>query len=220
MARLAAGVEVGQVRQEALGFPAWALVHDPANGHHALAVVTEIERLTRLSTSKPGSAREGFDELATRLGGTVPHFLPTYCEQVGRIFLEQGNRTHAASYFGKARDAERTFGLEIDEERLRAVFLEFALGGALTVKALRQYVRGLGTRLDPLTAWQQFRRLCAERSAAGMAPYAECAGDARALIRAAGLDQREQTRVLLGELLFSPAIGRAPATVWTSWRAR
>ncbi|MDH6580375.1 hypothetical protein [Kitasatospora sp. MAP5-34] len=211
--------EVGQVRQEALGFPAWALVHDPANGHHALAVVKEMERLARQVKSKPGHAKDGFDELAGRLGRAVPHFLPTYCEQVGRIFLGQGNQTYAATYFGKAREAERTFNLEIDEERLRAVFLEFALGGALTVKALRQYVKDLAARLDARTAWQRFRQLCAERSAAGMAPYAGIAEDARALIKAAGLDQREQEQELLAELLPSPAIGRTPAGVWKSWRA-
>ncbi|MFJ1751882.1 hypothetical protein [Kitasatospora sp. NPDC088134] len=215
----AAPVEVGQVRQEALGFPAWALVHDPANGHHALAVVKEMERLTRQVKSKPGNAKDGFDELAVRLGRAVPHFLPTYCEQVGRIFLEQGNQTYAATFFGKAREAERTHGLAVDEERLRAVFLEFALGGALTVKALRQYVKELAARSDALTAWQRFRQLCTERSAAGMAPYAGIAEDARSLIRAAGLDQREQERALIAELLSSSAVGRTPSAVWKSWRA-
>ncbi|MFE2109210.1 hypothetical protein ACFXAF_25565 [Kitasatospora sp. NPDC059463] len=209
--------EVGQVRQEALGFPAWALVNDPANGHHALALVKEMERLARQAKSKPGHAKDGFDELAVRLGRAVPHFLPTYCEQVGRIFLEQGNQTYASTFFGKAREAERTHSLAVDEERLRAVFLEFALAGALSVKALRQYVKELSVRLDPLTAWQRFRQLCTERSAAGMAPYAGVAEDARALLKAAGLDREENEQELLAELLASPAVNRAPATFWKSW---
>ncbi|MER7668390.1 hypothetical protein ABTY61_07965 [Kitasatospora sp. NPDC096128] len=209
--------EVGQVRQEALGFPAWALVHDPANGHHALALVKDLERLARQARSKPGAAKDGFDELATRLGRAVPHFLPTFCEEVGRIFLAHGNQTYAAAWFGKAREAERTHTLPVDEERLRAVFLEFALAGALTVKSLRQYVKELARRLDPQTAWQRFRQLCTERSAAGMAPYAGVAEDARALIRAAGLDRAEHEQALLAELLESPAVNRAPAAFWTSW---
>ncbi|MFI6843767.1 hypothetical protein ACIBJD_03705 [Kitasatospora sp. NPDC050467] len=209
--------EVGQVRQEALGFPAWALVHDPANGHHALALVKEMERLARQARSKPGHAKDGFEALAVRLGRAVPHFLPTYCEEVGRIFLDHGNQTYAGTFFGKAREAERTHSLTVDEERLRAVFLEFALAGALTVKALRQYVRELSGRLDPLTAWQRFRQLCTERSAAGMAPYAGVAEDARALIRAAGLDRTEHERALLAELLASPAVNRAPGAFWKSW---
>ncbi|MFE4970789.1 hypothetical protein ACFRAR_01575 [Kitasatospora sp. NPDC056651] len=212
-----APAEVGQVRQEALGFPAWALVHDPANGHHALALVKEMERLARQATSKPGAAKDGFEELALRLGRAVPHFLPTFCEEVGRIFLGHGNQTYAAAWFGKAREAERTHGLAVDEERLRAVFLEFALAGALTVKSLRQYVKELSRRLDPLTAWQRFRQLCTERSAAGMAPYAGVAEDARALIKAAGLDRGEHERALLAELLDSPAANRAPGTFWKSW---
>ncbi|WP_327682474.1 hypothetical protein [Kitasatospora sp. NBC_00458] len=210
-------VEVGQVRQEALGFPAWALVHDPANGHHALALVKEMERLGRQAKSKPGHAKDGFEELAKRLGRAVPHFLPTYCEEVGRIFVEQGNQTYAGTFFGKAREAERTHNLTVDEERLRAVFLEFALAGALTVKALRQYVKELSVRLDPVTAWQRFRQLCTERSAAGMAPYAGVAEDARALLRAAGLDRDEHERALLAELLASPAVNRAPTAFWKSW---
>ncbi|MFF4382800.1 hypothetical protein [Kitasatospora sp. NPDC001547] len=217
LAPQAAPAEVGQVRQEALGFPAWALVHDPANGHHALALVKEMERLARQATSKPGAAKDGFDELATRLGRAVPHFLPTFCEEVGRIFLRHENQTYAAAWFGKAREAERTHGLTVDEERLRAVFLEFALAGALTVKSLRQYVKELAQRLDPLTAWQRFRQLCTERSAAGMAPYAGVAEDARALIKAAGLDRTEHERALLAELLDSPAVNRAPAAFWKSW---
>ncbi|WP_371478578.1 hypothetical protein [Kitasatospora sp. NBC_00315] len=217
MAPAADPVEVGEVRQEALGFPAWALVHDPANGHHALALVKEMERLSRQAKSKPGNAKDGFEALATRLGRAVPQFLPTYCEEVGRIFLEHGNRTYAGTFFGKAREAERTYSLEVDEERLRAVFLEFALAGALTVKALRQYVKELAGRLDPETAWQRFRQLCAERSAAGMAPYAGVAEDARALIRAAGLDRAEHEQALLAELLASPAVNRAPGAFWKSW---
>ncbi|MEV0532547.1 hypothetical protein [Kitasatospora sp. NPDC050463] len=209
--------EVGQVRQEALGFPAWALVHDPANGHHALALVKEMERLARQAKSKPGHAKDGFEALAVRLGRAVPHFLPTYCEEVGRIFVEQGNQSYAGTFFGKAREAERTHSLAVDEERLRAVFLEFALAGALTVKALRQYVKELSGRLDPLTAWQRFRQLCTERSAAGMAPYAGVAEDARALIRAAGLDRTEHEQALLAELLASPAVNRAPGAFWKSW---
>ncbi|MGW2251615.1 hypothetical protein ACWCXH_15645 [Kitasatospora sp. NPDC001660] len=209
--------EVGQVRQEALGFPAWALVHDPANGHHALALVKELERLARQARSKPGAAKDGFDALAGRLGRAVPHFLPTFCEEVGRIFLGVGNQTYAASWFGKAREAERTHGLEVDEERLRAVFLEFALAGALTVKSLRQYVKSLASRLDPPTAWQRFRQLCTERAAAGMAPYAGVAEDARALVKAAGLDREEHEQALLAELLAAPAANRAPVAFWKSW---
>ncbi|MFF9686906.1 hypothetical protein [Streptomyces sp. NPDC014623] len=218
LARAAETPVVGQVRRETLGFPAWALVNDPANGHHALALVKDIERLGRQARSRAGAAKEGFDALGTRLGRAVPHFLPTYYEQVARLFLQAENTTYAASFFGKAREAERVHGLVVDEDRQRAVFLEFAFAGALTVKALRQYVRDLVARLAPADAWAQFRRLLVERCAAGMPPYAALPQDVRALVKAAGLDREAAERELVADLIGSPGIVRAPASFWTAYR--
>ncbi|WP_299534204.1 hypothetical protein [uncultured Streptomyces sp.] len=218
LARTAEAPVVGQVRRETLGFPAWALVNDPANGHHALALVKDIERLGRQARTRAGAAKEGFDELGTRLGRAVPHFLPTYYEQVARLFLQAENTTYAATFFGKAREAERVHGLAVDEDRQRAVFLEFAFAGALTVKALRQYVRDLVARLEPAYAWAQFRRLLVERCAAGMPPYAALPQDVRALVKAAGLDREAAERDLVADLIGSPGVVRAPASFWTAYR--
>ncbi|MFD3372821.1 hypothetical protein [Streptomyces sp. NPDC058697] len=211
--------EVGQVRRETLGFPAWALVNDPANGHHALALVKDVERLARQAKSRPGTAKEGFEELGERLGRAVPHFLPTFYEQAARIFLQHENTTYAAAFFGKAREAERVHALTVDEERQRAVFLEFAFAGALTVKALKEYVKDLAHRLDPATAWSQFRQLCVERCAAGMPPYASLPQDARGLIKAAGLPRVTEECALVADLVASPAAVRAPVSFWTAYRA-
>jgi hypothetical protein len=211
--------EVGQVRRETLGFPAWALVNDPANGHHALALVRDVERLARQAKSRPGTAKEGFEELGERLGRAVPHFLPTFYEQAARIFLRHENTAYAAALFGKAREAERVHALPVDEERQRAVFLEFAFAGALTVKALKEHVKALAARLTPAEAWAQFRQLTVERCAAGMPPYASLPQDARGLIRAAGLDRVVEECALVADLLASPAAVRAPASFWTSYRA-
>ncbi|MEU1122197.1 hypothetical protein ABZ371_01055 [Streptomyces sp. NPDC005899] len=218
LARTAEAPVVGQVRREALGFPAWALVNDPANGYHALALVKDIERLGRQAKTRAGAAKDGFDELGTRLGRAVPHFLPTYYEQVARLFLQAENTIYAASFFGKAREAERVHGLAVDEDRQRAVFLEFAFAGALTVKALRQYVRDLVARLAPADAWAQFRRLLVERCAAGMPPYAALPQDVRALVKAAGLDREAAERDLVADLIGSPGVVRAPASFWASYR--
>ncbi|MER5555404.1 hypothetical protein ABT001_27680 [Streptomyces sp. NPDC002793] len=219
LARATEASVVGQVRRETLGFPAWALVNDPANGHHALALVKDIERLGRQARTRAGAAKEGFDALGTRLGRAVPHFLPTYYEQVARLFLQAENTTYAASFFGKAREAERVHGLVVDEDRQRAVFLEFAFAGALTVKALRQYVRDLVARLAPADAWTQFRRLLVERCAAGMPPYAALPQDVRALVKAAGLDRDTAERELVADLIGSPGVVRAPASFWGAYRS-
>jgi hypothetical protein len=53
-------IEVGAGRRQALGFPAWALINDPANGHHALALVKDLERLARMARTKPGNAKDAF----------------------------------------------------------------------------------------------------------------------------------------------------------------
>ncbi|KOV27630.1 hypothetical protein AB0420_34005 [Streptomyces caelestis] len=211
--------EVGQVRRETLGFPAWALVNDPANGHHALALVKDVERLARQAKSRPGNAKDGFEALGERLGRAVPHFLPTFYEQAARVFLQHENTTYAAAFFGKARDAERVHALTVDEERQRAVFLEFAFAGALTVKALKEHVKALAARLTPADAWAQFRQLTVERCAAGMPPYASLPQDARALIKAAGLDRVTEECALVADLLASPAAVRAPASFWNAYRA-
>ncbi|NBM15501.1 hypothetical protein [Streptomyces sp. GC420] len=210
--------DLGQVRRETLGFPAWALVNDPANGHHALALVKDVERLARTAASRAGAAKDGFEALGVQLGRSVPHFLPTFYEQAARIFLQHDSTGYATVFFGKAREAERVHGLPVDEARQRAVFLEFAFAGALSVKALKEHVRDLTQRLDPAEAWAQYRRLIIERCAAGMPPYAALPQDARKLIRAAGLPRVTEETALLAELLPSPAVVRAPGSFWKAYR--
>ncbi|BBA97300.1 hypothetical protein RVR_2972 [Actinacidiphila reveromycinica] len=211
-------VPVGRVLRQSLGFPAWALVHDPANARHALAVVKEMERLTRLAATRPGHAKDGFSEIGERLDRSVPHFLPTYYEEVARIFLAAESTGYASSYFGKAREAERRHALEIDEERLREVFLEFASAGALSGKTLREQARGLSERLSPETAFTQFRLLCVERATAGLPPHAGLVEDLRRLAKAAGLDAPAEEASLVGELLGTSAIDRAGVSFWKSAR--
>ncbi|MFI2713811.1 hypothetical protein ACH495_27185 [Micromonospora sp. NPDC018662] len=209
---------VGVVRQQALGFPAWALVHDPANGHHALALVKEIERLARTAKSRIGPAKDGFNALGERLARSVPHFLPTFYEEAGRAFLAADSVAYAATMFGKAREAERAYGLTIDEDRQHAVFLEFALAGALTAKALSGHARDLATRCAPADAYEMFLRLCVERTLGGLPPYAAMHTDLRRLARKAGLDPTAADEQVLGQLLAAPALNRAPEAFWTAYR--
>jgi hypothetical protein len=210
--------EVGLVRQQALGFPAWALVHDPANGHHALALVKDIERLARAAKSRVGPANDGFIALGEQLARTVPHFLPTFYEQAGRAFLAADSPSYAATMFGRAREAERAYGLTIDEERTHAVFLEFALAGALTAKALSAHARDLTARCLPPVAYERFRKLCVERTLGGLPPYAGMHTDLRRLAKASGLEQVSADGLVLADILAAPAILRAPAAFWTAYQ--
>lgn len=211
-------VRVGVGRQQSLGFPAWALVHDPANGHHALNLVKDIERLTRMAATKPGHAKDGFDDLAKRLAGAVPHFLPTFYEQAARVFLGAENSTLAATFFGRAREAERAYSLTIDETAQGSAFLEFALAGALTAKALTEYSRALAARTTAQTAYAQFRRICVERVAGGLPPYTGMPADLRRLAKAAKLDTPAEDAAIARELLPLPATAKAAAGFWAAYR--
>ncbi|MFG2617400.1 DNA-binding protein [Streptomyces sp. NPDC048507] len=209
---------VGLGRRQALGFPEWVLVHHPEDGHHALAVVPELDRLARQAKTKPKAALDACHELAERLAAAVPHFLPVFHEQAARIFLGVENATYAAQLFGRARASEARYGLTVDEDRLDAVFLEFALAGALPVKVLTGYGKELALRVSPAEAFTRFRRLCVRRTAGGLAPSAQATTELRRLARAAKLDGGEAEQDYLAELLPLPATLRAAAGWWKSHR--
>ncbi|KOX28814.1 hypothetical protein ADK67_11400 [Saccharothrix sp. NRRL B-16348] len=210
--------DVGTGKRSALGFPAWALVHDPANAHHALNLVKDVERLARTAKSKAGSAKDGFTRLGDMLGRSAPHFLPTFYEQAGRIFLQHGNTSYAASMFGKAREAEEVHDLAVDPDRTREVFLEFAFAGALTAKALSAHAKGLARKHDPDEAYELFFTLCVERTRGGLPPYTGMPEDLRRLAKAAKRDLTAEDQRLLRAVLDSSAISRAGGAFWKSYR--
>ncbi|MFI9814510.1 hypothetical protein [Saccharothrix variisporea] len=210
--------EVGTGRRSALGFPAWALVNDPRNAHHALNLVKEVERLARVAKSRAGAAKDGFTALGDMLGRSAPHFLPTFYEQAGRIFVQHGNQTYAATMFGKAREAEEVHDLAVDPERTREVFLEFAFAGALTAKALSAHAKGLARKHDADAAYELFLTLCVERTKGGLPPYTGMPEDLRRLAKAAKRDLRAEDERLLRAVLESTAVSRATASFWKSYR--
>ncbi|MFJ6656783.1 DNA-binding protein [Streptomyces sp. NPDC091377] len=210
---------VGLGLRQSLGFPEWVLVHHPADGHHALGVVPDLERAARQVKSRPKAAMDAYVELGARLAASVPHFLPTFYEQAGRVFLAEENATYAAQLFSRARKAEAEHGLVIEEDRLDAVFLEFALSGALPVKVLSAYGRELAARVPAEEALRRFTRLCLRRTAGGLPPSAQMAGDLRKLARAAGQDAELAEQEYLSELLGLPATLRAAAGWWKGHRA-
>jgi hypothetical protein len=205
---------VGIGLRQSLGFPEWVLVHHPKDGHHALGVVPDLERAARQAKSRPKAALDAFGELGERLAASVPHFLPTFYEQAGRVFLAEENATYAAQLFTRARKAEAEHGLTVQEERLDAVFLEFALAGALPVKVLSAYARELAARVPAEEALRRFTRLCLRRTAGGLPPSAQMANDLRKLARAAGRDANLAEQEYLAELLGLPATLRAAAGWW------
>lgn len=205
---------VAKERKRALGFPGWALVHDPKNARYALDVVKELKKVARRVKSKPGAAKDGFDAIATKLGKTVPHFLPSFYEEAGRIFLEHGAASFAATYFGKAREAEAVHALEVDEQHRVDAFLEFALAGAVTTKALSQYAKELGEHHAPAEAYAHFKKLAVQRTLGGMPPWAGMGKDLQRLAKAAKLDVAAEDRAVIAEIIASPAIVSASGEFW------
>ncbi|MET8980104.1 DNA-binding protein [Streptomyces sp. NPDC004539] len=211
-------VEVGLGARQSLGFPEWVLVHHPEDGHHALDVVPELERIARLAKSRPKPALDAYREVAARLAAAVPHFLSTFYEQAARVFLTAENPTYAGQLFTRARRAEAEHGLPVDESRLDAVFLEFALAGALTASALSGYAKELAVRVPPSEALRRFARLCVRRTAGGLVPSAQLARDVRRLARAAGEDGKAVEEEHLADLLALPATAKAAPGWWKTQR--
>ncbi len=210
---------VGVARRQALGFPGWALVHDPDHASYALEVVKDLRRGLRRAASKPGHARDAVLAIAGRLERSVPHFLPSFFEEAARGFRAAGNTQVAAQLFEKAREAERVHGLEVDEERRRDAFVEFALAGSVSVRSLSTYAKDMAAAADPASAWRHYRQLCLRRTLGGMPPWASMGRDLGRVAKAAGRKPKDEFRALLLEVLGCPALAKAPRSFWTSSRA-
>jgi hypothetical protein len=208
---------VGQERQRPLGFPGWALVHDPKHARYALDVVREFKKEARRAKSKPGHAKDGIDKIAERLGKSVPQFLPSFYEEAGRTFIEHGALSYAAMMFGKAREAESVHALDTDETHRAHAFLEFALAGAVTTKALAQYAKDLSEHHDAKTAYAHFRELCVKRTLGGMPPWGGMAKELRRLAKAAGKDPDAEDASFVAEVIESPALVNAAGEFWRAY---
>ncbi|GLU49449.1 hypothetical protein [Nocardiopsis ansamitocini] len=207
---------LSMARPRGLGYPEWALVHDPERTAEALALVKPMERAARTAATRPGAAIEAFTRLAT----TVPvAHLASYWEQVGRIFIAADGATTAAVMFGKAREAEIVYSLPVHETTRREAFLEFAFAGALTVKALANHAAELSRRYEPARAYTEFRELSLRRTLGGLPPWTNLPKQLRSLATAAGLDAGAEETALLRELIDIPVAAAAPGGFWRAARA-
>lgn len=213
---------VGLGTRRPLAFPEWVLVHHPADGRHALAVVPELRKLAKQVRSRPKAALDGHLSIADRFARTLPHFLPTFFEQAARAFLAAGQDTYATQLFNKARKAEAQHGLPIDLNRLDEVYVEFASAKVVSATALADYAKVLSAQLPADEALDRFCRLALRAAAAGVVPSAQSATAvnrlARAASRAAGAASAaavaERVAAYLSELLRLPVAAEAPAGWW------
>ncbi|WP_285791271.1 hypothetical protein [Micromonospora sp. NBRC 101691] len=217
---------VGLGPRRPLAFPEWVLVHHPADGRHALAVVPELQKLAKQVRSRPKAALDGHQGIADRFARTLPHFLPTFFEQAARVFLAAGQDTYATQLFNKARKAEAQHGLPVDLNRLDEVYVEFASAKVVSATALAGYAKELAAQLPADEAFDRFCRLALRAAAAGVAPSTQSANAVNRLVRtaakaagrsgAAAVADREAA--YLTELLRLPVTAEAPAGWWKAHR--
>lgn len=212
--------EVGLGQPRALGFPEWVLVHRPSDGHLAMSLVEEMTKVARTVGSRPKKARATYESIGERLAGSVPHFLPTFYEQAGRVFLAADETAYASQMFVNARKAETAHALPFDEERMDAVFVEFALAEAVPTKMLSSYAKGLLSRVPAATAFRHLRGLFVRLAANGLPPSSPGAGDLRRLAKAvAGKNALVEEIAHLREMLLLPGTVKAPLGWWKTHRA-
>ncbi|MEU2611466.1 hypothetical protein ABZ570_07770 [Micromonospora sp. NPDC007271] len=213
---------VGLGQRRPLAFPEWVLVHHPADGRHALAVVPELQKLAKQVRSRPKAALDGHQRVADRFARTLPHFLPTFFEQAARVFLAAGQDTYATQLFNKARKAEAQHGLPVDLNRLDEVYVEFASAKVVSATALAGYAKELSAQLSADEALDRFCRLALRAAAAGVVPSTQSGSAVNRLVRtatkaagkagAAAVADREAA--YLAELLRLPVAAEAPAGWW------
>ncbi|MBD0418274.1 DNA-binding protein [Streptomyces sp. TRM S81-3] len=212
-------VEVGLGQPRALGFPEWVLVRHPADAHLAMSLVEEMDKVARTVRSRPKKARATYETIGERLAGSVPHFLPAFYEQAGRVFLAADEKAYASQMFVNARKAETAHALPFDEARMDAVFLEFALADAMPTKVLAGYAKGLSSRVPAATAFRHLRGLFVRLAANGQPPSSPGAAELRKLARAvAGKNALAEEIAYLREMLALPGTARAPLGWWKAHR--
>ena len=209
--------KLGKGRFRSLGFPGWALVHDPARAKFALEVMKDFKRAAKQVKSKPGNARDAFVEIGKRLARSVPHFLPSFWEEAGRRFVAEDSTTFAAQAFEKARQAEKEHALPVDEDVRSAVYLEFALAGAIAAKSLAGYAKELEEAYGAEAAYPRYLELATRRVLGGMPPWTGLAKELRALAKSAKKDVAAEDDAFLAAILDAPAIARAPGELWTTY---
>ncbi|MFT3692227.1 MAG: hypothetical protein QM831_03735 [Kofleriaceae bacterium] len=212
------GAELGKVRYRTLGFPAWGLVNAPKAGKVALGVMEDVRKAKRMVAAKPGHAKEAFEKIAKTLQKASPQLLPSFWEEVGRTVADLASAQLAAQCFERARQAERAFKLKVDADDSDAVFLEFALLGALSAKTLSQYAKDLAKSEGGAEAYKRFRNIAVKRSLGGMPPWSGMGKDLRSLAKEAELDLDEEDQKLVMELLDAPSINKSPNEFWQTYR--
>ncbi|MER7082297.1 protein of unknown function [Saccharopolyspora kobensis] len=212
-----AETDVGTVHAGPLGFLASALHAHPAHRTHILAAHTDLQAARGLAARRPGFARTALSRTGEALETRAPELLPLFYEECALILAAVGSDRFAAAFFEKARAAEETRALLVDETALIAAHLTAGADVAATA-TLKKHRKRLGARHPEPDAYRWQRSLltawCEEvpDGADGALVLAE--GWA-ALAKAAGhaLGGPEDERAVRA-LLASGCMQSAPQALW------
>ena len=177
---------VGFAPQRAIGFPTWPIVTDPDNAQHALNLVADIEWARNNTHKKVKQVKDRVDKLTRQLQASAPHFLPTFLEEVARIYAAADHHSYAKQYFGKAREVERAHQLPLDVQRHQQAFREFIALGVVSNKEMTAEAHNAANHLEPQAAYQYFLELVLTAARNGVEIYANALRDLRKLGKAAG----------------------------------
>lgn len=211
--------DVGRCPARAAGFPTWPMSQDPANAHHAVNLVGELEWAKRNVSRHGRQVITHFDELTASLTRSVPHFVPTLWEELARIFLGVGKKAYAKRCFHNARDVEHMYAIDVDITQHVAVFTEFAALGVVGARELSIEAAAVSHHMTPQEAFDYFLRLCAACAKFHRGCHSAMAQDLRKLAQAAGLSDFESDKALIETIMELPGFMSAPAGFYRSIHA-
>ncbi|MGW4801985.1 hypothetical protein ACWEPC_57180, partial [Nonomuraea sp. NPDC004297] len=208
---------VGTVDAGPLGFLAFALHGYPAHRARVLAAHTDLRAARVLAARKPGFARDALSRTGADLETYAPALLPAFYEECARILADVGSARFAAAFFDKARAAEDTHTLPVDETALVAAHLAAGPDTAATT-TLKKHARRLAARHPAPVAYHWHRRLLTEwceKVPDGADGALVLADGWAALAKAAGhpLGGPEDERAVRA-LLNSGCMESAPQALW------
>ncbi|PID63460.1 MAG: hypothetical protein CSB44_01635 [Gammaproteobacteria bacterium] len=203
-----------------LGFAAWASINHPKDAGVAFSLVKKLKTIERGIRSKPMRAWKGIQQLEKELAEQYSHFLPSYWEEVARIYKRIGNTKYASTAFNRSLETERAHGLPVDRERRRDTVIEFALAGCISVKALSDYGRDLSKQFSPEEAFDTYREIMLRRTLGGLPPTKGGINDLKRLARAAGRKPDDEVDAVLRTLLPAPSMSRVRRQFWLATSRR
>ncbi|MER5887056.1 DUF4132 domain-containing protein [Streptomyces sp. NPDC001941] len=207
---------VGRVRTAPLSFLSQACRAHPEHAARAVALLAPLRRCEEQAVAKPGRAATQLRDNLVKLTADAPQLLPYALDEGARVVAGAGSPAMAKPLFAAAREAELSSGRAPDEDELAARMAEFTTLGVITDKMLKEYRKGLTTRLPAEQADRRFRDLVLTWCRSGRTTPAtfavELAGPAGAPLP----DDDEHAELVAG-LLRGHAFDETPPKVWQSW---